>query len=66
MIAGRFAFSGLSNYLIMEKVKKVEYEFPAGFDEQAQDLIQKLLVRDTLLSEITCSFAVRCAILHSD
>ncbi|KAF9038360.1 kinase-like protein [Hymenopellis radicata] len=46
MIVGRFAFSGLSNYLIMEKVKKVEYEFPAGFDEQAQDLIQKLLVRD--------------------
>ncbi|KIY63618.1 kinase-like protein [Cylindrobasidium torrendii FP15055 ss-10] len=46
MIAGRFAFAGLSNYLIMEKVKKVEYKFPEGFDEQAQSLVSKLLVRE--------------------
>ncbi|KAK0437517.1 kinase-like protein [Armillaria borealis] len=46
MIAGRFAFSGLSEYLTMQKVKKVEYSFPEGFDEQGKDLVQKLLVRD--------------------
>ncbi len=44
MIAGRFAFSGLSEYLTMQKVKKVEYSFPEGFDEQGKDLVQKLLV----------------------
>ncbi|KAK0455401.1 kinase-like domain-containing protein [Desarmillaria tabescens] len=46
MIAGRFAFSGLSEYLTMQKVKKMEYSFPEGFDEQGKDLVQKLLVRD--------------------
>ncbi|KAK0476617.1 kinase-like protein [Armillaria novae-zelandiae] len=46
MIAGRFAFSGLSEYLTMQKVKKVEYSFPEGFDEQGKYLVQKLLVRD--------------------
>lgn len=46
MIAGRFAFSGLSEYLTMQKVKKMEYSFPEGFDQQGKDLVQKLLVRD--------------------
>ncbi|KAJ7497113.1 kinase-like domain-containing protein [Mycena latifolia] len=44
MIAGRFAFNDRSDYLTWQKVKKVEYEFPSGFDEQAKDLVQKLLV----------------------
>lgn len=44
MIAGRFAFQGLSAYITMEKIKKVEYAFPEGFDEEAKDLVQKLLV----------------------
>ncbi|KAG9220912.1 hypothetical protein CCMSSC00406_0002488 [Pleurotus cornucopiae] len=46
MIAGRFAFQGLSAYITMEKIKKVEYAFPEGFDEEAKDLVQKLLVRE--------------------
>lgn len=45
MIAGRFAFHGLSEYLTWQKVKAVEYTFPDGFDEQAKDLVQKLLVK---------------------
>ncbi|KAJ7675110.1 kinase-like domain-containing protein [Mycena rosella] len=48
MIAGRFAFSDRSDYLTWQKVKKVEYEFPSGFDDQAKDLVQKLLVHDPL------------------
>jgi 3-phosphoinositide dependent protein kinase-1 len=44
MIAGRFAFNDRSDYLTWQKVKKVEYEFPSGFDDQAKDLVQKLLV----------------------
>ncbi|KAI0356286.1 kinase-like protein [Trametes cingulata] len=43
MIAGRFVFRGLSDW---QKIKQLEYSFPEGFDEQAQDLIRKLLVRD--------------------
>ncbi|KAI0823338.1 kinase-like protein [Trametes gibbosa] len=43
MISGRFVFRGLSDW---QKIKQLEYSFPEGFDEQAQDLIRKLLVRD--------------------
>ena len=49
MISGRFAFSGLSEYLTLQKVKQVEYTFPEGFDENAKDLIQKLLVSHSVL-----------------
>ena len=28
-----------------QKIKQLEYDFPEGFDEQAQDLVRKLLVR---------------------
>ncbi|KAI0062841.1 kinase-like protein [Artomyces pyxidatus] len=48
MIAGRFAFQGLSEYLTWQKIKQLEYTFPEGFDEQAKDLIKHLLVRDPL------------------
>lgn len=44
MIAGRFAFHGLSEYLTWQKIKQIDYTFPDGFDEQAKDLVQKLLV----------------------
>ncbi|KAJ7300684.1 kinase-like domain-containing protein, partial [Mycena albidolilacea] len=47
MIAGRFFFNDRSDYLTWQKVKKVEYEFPNGFDKQAKDLMQRL-VRDPL------------------
>ncbi|EKM80833.1 hypothetical protein AGABI1DRAFT_36927, partial [Agaricus bisporus var. burnettii JB137-S8] len=45
-IAGRFAFQGLSDFLTWQKIKKLEYSFPEGFDDEAKDLIQKLLVRE--------------------
>ncbi|KAI0743885.1 kinase-like protein [Daedaleopsis nitida] len=43
MIAGRYVFRGLADW---QKIKQLEYSFPEGFDEQAQDLVRKLLVRD--------------------
>lgn len=46
MIAGRFAFQGLSEYLTWQKIKKLDYTFPEGFDVQAQDLVKKLLVNE--------------------
>lgn len=49
MIAGRFAFQGLSEYLTLQKVKQMDYSFPDGFDEHAKDLVQKLLVCKCLL-----------------
>jgi len=48
MIAGRFAFHGLSEYLTWQKVKALDYTFPDGFDEQAKDLVQKLLVKSPI------------------
>lgn len=43
MISGLPPFRGPTDYLIFQKVLNVDYEFPEGFDENAQDLIQKLL-----------------------
>ena len=45
MIAGKFAFHGLSEYLTWQKVKALDYTLPDGFDEQAKDLVQELLVK---------------------
>ena len=45
MLSGRFAFQGPSDYMTWQKIKQLDYEFPAGFDEDAKDLVQKLLVR---------------------
>lgn len=46
MIAGRFAFTGLSEYLTFQKIKQLDYSFPDGFDPEAKDFVQKILVRD--------------------
>ncbi|KAG1812593.1 kinase-like domain-containing protein [Suillus subaureus] len=46
MISGRFAFQGLSEYLTWQKIKSLDYTFPDGFDEDAQDLIRRLFVRE--------------------
>lgn len=48
MIAGRFAFQGLSEYLTWQKIKQLDYTFPEGFDPEAADLVRRLLVRDPL------------------
>ena len=49
MIAGRFAFQGLSEYLTWQKIKQLEYTFPDGFDPEAADLVRRLLVRTASL-----------------
>ena len=54
MIAGRFAFQGLSEFLTFQKIKQLEYTFPEGFDVQAQDLIQRLLVRSNAMAMSFC------------
>ena len=33
-----------SQYLMWEKVKKLDYEFPVGFDDVARDLVSEILV----------------------
>lgn len=44
MLTGKFAFHGLSDYLIFQKIKKLDYAFPDEIDSDARDLIEKLLV----------------------
>ncbi|KAI6135820.1 kinase-like protein [Pisolithus thermaeus] len=46
MIAGRFAFHGLSEYLTWQKIKALDYTFPEGFDGEAKDFVQRLLILD--------------------
>ena len=48
MISGRFTFQGLSEYLTWQKIKSLDYTFPDGFDDNAKDLVQRLLVHDPM------------------
>jgi 3-phosphoinositide dependent protein kinase-1 len=52
MIAGRFAFQGLSEYLTWQKIKQLDYSFPENFDDDAKDLVQHLLVRTLPYSKL--------------
>ncbi|KAK7863522.1 hypothetical protein R5R35_004975 [Gryllus longicercus] len=47
MVAGLPPFVARSEYLIFQKIIKLEYEFPDGFEPKAKDLVQKLLVLDS-------------------
>lgn len=37
-------FRGINGYQILQKINKLQYCFPEGFDETAKDLVKKLLV----------------------
>lgn len=45
MISGKLPFQGTTNYLTWVKVKTLDYTFPDGFDDNARDLVLRLLVR---------------------
>ncbi|XP_013786809.1 3-phosphoinositide-dependent protein kinase 1-like isoform X2 [Limulus polyphemus] len=44
MVSGLPPFQASTEYLIFQKVIKLEYDFPDGFHPEAKDLVQKLLV----------------------
>ena len=44
MVTGMPPFQSQSEYLIFQKIQKLEYTFYEGFDESAKDLIKSLLV----------------------
>lgn len=44
MISGIPPFQSKSQYMIFKKIEKLEYSFHEGFDENAKDLIKRLLV----------------------
>lgn len=46
MISGLPPFRAGSEYLIFEKILKQDISFPDGFDKEAKDLVEKLLVLD--------------------
>lgn len=46
MISGLPPFRSRSEYIIFQKILKLEYEFPDGFCPSARDLVEKLLVLD--------------------
>ncbi|GAC92844.1 likely protein kinase [Pseudozyma hubeiensis SY62] len=46
MLAGRPPFKGVNEYQTLQKVKKREFEFPEGFEEDAKDLIDRVLALD--------------------
>lgn len=41
MLTGLPPFQSQSEYLIFQKIQKLEYSFHEGFDEHAKDLIKK-------------------------
>jgi len=44
MVTGIPPFQGNSEYLIFQKIQNLEYSFYEGFDPQARDIVEKLLV----------------------
>ncbi|XP_069701352.1 3-phosphoinositide-dependent protein kinase 1 isoform X3 [Periplaneta americana] len=46
MVAGLPPFRSRSEYIIFQKILKLEYEFPDGFAPVARDIVEKLLVLD--------------------
>ncbi len=46
MISGLPPFRAATEYLIFQKVLKLDYKFPDGFDKTAKDLVEKLLQLD--------------------
>ncbi|XP_055546181.1 3-phosphoinositide-dependent protein kinase 1 isoform X2 [Wyeomyia smithii] len=46
LVAGVPPFRGPNDYLIFQKITRLELEFPSDFDEGAKDLVSKLLVLD--------------------
>jgi len=49
MLAGMPPFQAASEFLIFEKIRKLEYNFTDGFNDQARDLVQKLIVKEPSL-----------------
>ncbi|CUF42246.1 protein kinase, putative [Bodo saltans] len=49
MFVGRPPFQGESQYLVMQKIKERNFEFPPYFPADAKDLVDKLLTVDPLL-----------------
>ncbi|XP_022091450.1 3-phosphoinositide-dependent protein kinase 1-like isoform X2 [Acanthaster planci] len=48
LLAGLPPFRASNEYMIFQKIIKLEYEFPEGFPEKAKDLVSRLLVLDPL------------------
>ncbi|KAI6176420.1 3-phosphoinositide-dependent protein kinase 1 [Aphelenchoides bicaudatus] len=46
MISGQPPFRGINEYQILQKVHKLLYSFPPGFDEKAKELVKLLLVTE--------------------
>lgn len=46
LLSGQHPFWGNHEYQIFQKIVKLEYEIPAGFNADAKDLVTKLLVLD--------------------
>ncbi|XP_022901981.1 3-phosphoinositide-dependent protein kinase 1 [Onthophagus taurus] len=44
MLSGEAPFRAGSEYLIFQKIIKLEYEFPEGFDKISKDFIEKILI----------------------
>ncbi|KAI8060445.1 kinase-like domain-containing protein [Gongronella butleri] len=44
MLTGKSPFKAATDYLIFQKIKNLDYDFPEGFDPSAKDLVQKLLL----------------------
>jgi hypothetical protein len=47
MLSGRSPFKAATDYLIFQKIKNLDYEFPEDFPQVAMDLVQRLLVTDS-------------------
>ncbi|XP_043350115.1 3-phosphoinositide-dependent protein kinase 1 isoform X8 [Dermochelys coriacea] len=64
LVAGLPPFRAGNEYLIFQKIIKLEYDFPEKFFPKAKDLVEKLLY-DNLLSQFGCMQVSGSASSHS-
>lgn len=66
MLVGQPPFKAESEYLIFQKILKLEFSFPPDFPSEAKDLVSHLLVSciddfGNLLRGVLCDWLTGCA-----
>lgn len=62
-----YSFSCRSEYIIFQKILKLEYEFPDGFAPLARSIVEKLLVsKHIIISEIKLDLSCTVILIFND
>lgn len=52
LLVGKSPFMAMTEYLTFKKIEALDYSYPDGFDSEAQDIVNKILVNSASVMEI--------------